>query len=80
MSEVTDVAALSDDELRRRFATLQEEHRAALARRSGTRLGSEEFIAAQRAVAGVEVRMNEISGILAERAGRGHVAVAGRDS
>ena len=80
MPQPIDVAALSDDELRRRFASLQEEHRAAFARRSATRLGSDEFIAAQRAVAGVEVRMNEISGILAERAGRGHVAVPGRDA
>ena len=78
MPGTTDVAALSDEELRSRYAELQSQHRDAIARRADTRLGSEEFIAAQKEVSELEVGMNEISGILAERAGRGYVAVPGR--
>ena len=70
---------LSDDELRARLAELQTEHRAVIARRPTVPLGSEEYVEVQKHLAGIEVRMNEISGILAERAGRGFIAIRGRD-
>jgi hypothetical protein len=78
---VTDVRRAEgapDEGLHARFAQLEAEHRATLARRPAVPLGSEEYVAIQRALGVLEVEMNLISGILAERAGRGHVAVRGR--
>ena len=79
MTDVQRAEAATDEGLHARFAQLEAEHRATLARRPSVPLGSEEYVAIQRALGALEVEMNLISGILAERAGRGHVAVRGRD-
>jgi hypothetical protein len=79
MTDVRGAEAATDEGLRTRFAQLEAEHRGTLARRPTVPLGSEEYVAIQRALGALEVEMNLISGILAERAGRGHVAVRGRD-
>ena len=79
MTDVQRAEAATDEGLHARFAQLEAEHRATLARRPSVPLGGAEYVAIQRALGALEVEMNLISGILAERAGRGHVAVRGRD-
>ncbi len=76
---MTDATRASDDALRMRFADLERRHTAALAQRSRVALGSDDYVSIQKALAAMEVEMNLISGVLAERAGRGHVAVRGRE-
>ncbi len=79
MTDVQRAEAATDEGLHARFAELEAEQRATLARRPTVPLGGEEYIAIQRALGALEVEMNLISGVLAERAGRGHIAVRGRD-